>query len=112
MRGGPNRGQGRKRGSRNKRQQAELKRLAAGGEMPLDYMLRIMRDPKTTRPRADRMALQALPYCHAKLMPKPADGKPPADGNGKKAAAQAAAETAGKGTAWGSDLETPPTAAH
>jgi hypothetical protein len=107
MRGGKNRGQGRKRGSRNKRKAAELDKLASGGEMPLGYLLRIMRDPKTTKARADRMALQALPFCHAKLMPKQEGDKPPGE-TGKKAQAAAAAETAGQGTEWADDLETPP----
>jgi hypothetical protein len=106
MRGGSGRGQGRKRGSRNKRKAAELEKLAAGGEMPLDYLLRVMRDPKTTRPRADRLAIIALPYCHAKLMSKP-EGDKPNEAKGKKAQAAAAADTAGKGTEWGSDLDSP-----
>jgi hypothetical protein len=106
MRGGPNRGQGRKRGSRNKRKQAELDQLAAGGEMPLDYFLRIMRDQNTTRARADRMATLALPFCHAKLVPKAESGATPGE-TGKKAQAAAAAKTAGAGTEWGDDLEAP-----
>lgn len=97
---------GRPRGSRNKRKLAELDKLAAAGEMPLDYLLRIMRDPKTTKARADRMAILALPFCHAKLMPKPEGDKP--DKQGKKAQADEAAQTAGQGTAWGNDLDDSP----
>ena len=96
---------GRPRNARNKRKAVELERLAKGGEMPLDYALRIMRDPNTTKARADKFCLQAMPYCHARLMPQPAEGKPPA--KGKKEEAAAAAENAGKGTKWGSDLDTP-----
>jgi hypothetical protein len=101
MRGGKGRGgfrekSGRKKGSRNKRKAAELDKLAAGGEMPLDYMLRIMRDENTTRARADRMALQALPYCHAKLAPKVEGDKPPGEA-GKKGQRAEAAREAGVG---------------
>ena len=36
-------------------------------ETPLDYMLRIMRDPKEDDERRDAMAKAALPYLHARL---------------------------------------------
>jgi hypothetical protein len=44
-----------------------LAEIEAGGEMPLAYMLRVMRDESV--PRAERMeaAAKAAPYCHAKL---------------------------------------------
>lgn len=35
------------------------------GEMPLDYMLRIMRDINQKADRRDQMAFKAAPYCHA-----------------------------------------------
>jgi hypothetical protein len=106
MRGGRGRGQGRKKGSRNKRKEAELDRLAATGEMPIDYVLRIMRNPKTTKARADRMALIALPYTSQKLAPKLPENKPPIRGEaGKKAAARAAAGTAAEGTEWAELVE-------
>lgn len=44
------------------------------GEMPVDYMLRVMRDPKATPSRRDIMAKSATPYVHA---------KPPAKKNGR-----------------------------
>jgi hypothetical protein len=34
------------------------------GEMPLDYMIRIMRDPSVPDQRRDFMASRAAPYCH------------------------------------------------
>ena len=34
---------------------------------PLDYLLQVVNDPKATDARRDRLALQALPYCHGKL---------------------------------------------
>jgi hypothetical protein len=44
-----------------------LAEIEAGGEMPLAYMLRVMRDESV--PMAGRMqaAARAAPYCHAKL---------------------------------------------
>ncbi len=38
---------------------------AATGELPLAYMLRIMRDP--SQPRRDDMAKAAAPFCHSRL---------------------------------------------
>jgi hypothetical protein len=37
------------------------------GETPLDYMLRLMRDPSVDDDRRDGMAKAALPYMHARL---------------------------------------------
>jgi hypothetical protein len=51
-----------------------LEAAEAGGEMPLDYMLTVMRDPKADDKRRDAMAMAAAPYLHPKLstiMPKP-----------------------------------------
>src|ERR1700752_2099440 len=42
-----------------------VKDLENGGEMPLDYMLRVMRDRRVPKPRRDQMAVKAAPYCHA-----------------------------------------------
>src|SRR5262245_44431023 len=36
--------------------------------MPLDYMLKVMRNPEIDPVRRDRMAVAAAPYCHGKLM--------------------------------------------
>jgi hypothetical protein len=36
-------------------------------ESPLEYMLRVMRDPKEDDERRDAMAKAALPYMHARL---------------------------------------------
>ena len=41
--------------------------IAATGELPLDYMLRVMRDPTADDNRRDHMAKAAAPYCHARL---------------------------------------------
>ena len=58
---------GRQKGTLNKRTAEMLAEIEAGGEMPLAYMLRVMRDESV--PMAGRMeaAARAAPYCHAKL---------------------------------------------
>jgi hypothetical protein len=58
---------GRPKGARNRRTRAVLEATEAGGEMPLDYMLTVMRDPKVDAKRRDAMAMAAAPYLHAKL---------------------------------------------
>ena len=40
------------------------------GETPVDYMLRVMRDPKAAPGRRDTMAKSATPYVHRKPVPK------------------------------------------
>jgi hypothetical protein len=37
--------------------------------MPLDYMLRVMRDPNVPARRRDEMAKAVAPYLHARLAP-------------------------------------------
>jgi len=60
---------GRPKGSRNKRTRSLIEAAEAGGELPLDYMLRTMRDPAASAKRRDEMAKAATPYLHAKLAP-------------------------------------------
>jgi uncharacterized caspase-like protein len=72
---------GRPKGSRNKCTRAVIEAAEAGGETPLDYMLRVMRDGAASAKRRDEMARAAAPYLHAKLAPiersePPDDGKP------------------------------------
>ena len=43
---------------------------AVGSETPVDYMLRVMRDPKATPSRRDTMAKSATPYIHPRPAPK------------------------------------------
>jgi hypothetical protein len=69
----------------------------ADGVTPLAYALAVMRDATAPTWRRDRMAALAMPYCHVRASDAAA---------GKKATAQAAADTAGHGTDWGSDLDT------
>src|SRR5271163_3759853 len=47
---------GRPRGSRNKRTRAVIEAAEAGGELPLDYMLKVMRDSSAKSARRDEMA--------------------------------------------------------
>ena len=58
---------GRQKGTPNKRTTEMLAEIEAGGETPLAFMLRVMRDESV--PMAVRMeaATRAAPYCHAKL---------------------------------------------
>lgn len=59
---------GRKPGSRNKVTAADKQMIAAaGGELPLDYMLRVMRDDDLPAERRDAMARSAAPYLHTAL---------------------------------------------
>jgi hypothetical protein len=66
-RGGKRDGSGRPRGATNKLSKAAVARAIASGEMPLDYMLKVMRDPKADVARRDEMAKSAAPYVHHKL---------------------------------------------
>lgn len=70
-RGGKRDGAGRKKGSKQKIAKTYLTKsalVAAGdGEMPLQYMLRIMRDPGADEKRRDAMATAAATYIHPKL---------------------------------------------
>src|ERR1700730_309971 len=60
---------GRKKGTPNKATTAAAIRaeVAASGEIPLDYMLRVMRDETADPARRDAMAKAAAPYVHHSL---------------------------------------------
>jgi hypothetical protein len=58
---------GRTAGTLNKRTEAMLEEIASTGETPLQYMLRVMRDPEAPPARRDAMAVAAAPYIHCKL---------------------------------------------
>lgn len=47
--------------------QEARERALEGGESPLEYMLRVMRDSEAPLDRRDDMARAAAPYVHAKL---------------------------------------------
>ena len=65
--GGKREGAGRKPGIPNKASAQREARIAAGGETPLDYMIRVMRDDDQPSERRDEMAKAAAPYVHPRL---------------------------------------------
>jgi hypothetical protein len=58
---------GRKKGSLNKVTADMKATIAALGETPLEYMIRVMRDPSLDAHRRDEMAKAAAPYLHSRL---------------------------------------------
>ena len=72
---------GRQKGTPNKFTAQREAEIAATGETPLDYMLRVMRDPTVDHDRRDRNAAQAAPYCHSKLAQTDINAKLQADGS-------------------------------
>jgi len=58
---------GRPKGSKNKSMQERMAALIAGGETPLEYMLRVLRDPETESTRKDELSKAAAPYMHPRL---------------------------------------------
>lgn len=67
---------GRQKGSPNKSTQERLQSLLAGGETPLEYMLRVMRDQTADWERRDKMAVAAATYLHPKLATTEITGDP------------------------------------
>lgn len=66
-RGGKRKGAGRPKGAINKATKEERKILAEGGVLPLEYMVKVMRDGRAPTARRDAMAIAAAPYLHARL---------------------------------------------
>jgi hypothetical protein len=66
-RGGKRPGAGRPHGAISKSTRAILEAVAAGGEMQLEYMLRVMRDPNASAARRGDMAGAAAPYLHPRI---------------------------------------------
>lgn len=58
---------GRVKGTPNKVTAKREAEIAASGVTPLQYMLRVMRNPKAADDRRDDMAKAAAPYVHPKL---------------------------------------------
>jgi hypothetical protein len=58
---------GRQKGARNRATDEARAAAAAGGIMPLDHMLSVMRDCTADQKRRDAMAMAAAPYLHPKL---------------------------------------------
>lgn len=66
--GGKRAGSGRRKGAAEKRSRAIAEKVAADGNLtPLQYVIDVMRNPKTTRRRKDWAASTALPYVHPRL---------------------------------------------
>jgi hypothetical protein len=65
--GGKRPGAGRPRGAASRANEQVRQEAAATGELPLAYMLRIMRDPSQPVGRRDDMAKAAAPFCHSRL---------------------------------------------
>jgi hypothetical protein len=66
-RGGKRPGAGRKPGSKTKKMMDIAMAAAAAGETPLEYLLRVMRDPTVDEDRRMDEAKSAAPYVHARL---------------------------------------------
>lgn len=96
-RGGSRPGAGRPRGSGTERElrvPTDIAAAASKSEMtPLEYMLKVMRNPDADQSRRDRMAQAAAPYCHGRV----------AEAKGKKESQAEEAKTAGSD--WAGDLE-------
>lgn len=58
---------GRSKGTPNKATAKREREIARGGQTPLDYMLKVMRNSRASDERRDRMAQAAAPYVHPKL---------------------------------------------
>jgi hypothetical protein len=58
---------GRPKGSRNKRTEENIKKAQKGGIMPLDFMLKQMRDEKNELAVRMAAASNAAPYVHSRL---------------------------------------------
>ena len=70
---------GRKKGTPNKRTTITHEQIRSGGELPLAYMLRRMRDETVDPKVRDDLAAKAAPYCHGRLASTEVgnkDGKP------------------------------------
>ncbi len=66
--GGRRAGAGRPKGAVSKRSERSIASLTNKyPEMPRDYMLRVMNDPRASNARRDAMARYAAPYVHPKL---------------------------------------------
>lgn len=67
LKGGRRAGAGRPKGAISLSTRAIIEAAKSGGEMPIDYMLRVMRDENAPDARRDTMARTAAAYLHAKL---------------------------------------------
>lgn len=74
-RGGARKGAGRKKGGANLKTTELRKAIDQSGELPIEYMMRVMRDPQADDGRRDDMARAAAPYLHPRLAAVEVSGK-------------------------------------
>ena len=74
-RGGAREGAGRKKGGTNRLTEEAVQQAKETGELPLDFLLRIMRDPLIENDKRIDCAKAAAPYLHAKRAPVGSDGE-------------------------------------
>lgn len=87
--GGARPGAGRKKGGKNQKSSFKttvIEEAVVESLSPLEYLLKVMRDPSADPVRRDKAAVAAAPYVHAK-----------AGEQGKKATAEEKAKAAGSG---------------
>ena len=65
--GGARPNAGRKKSGTNRATKEAIERAAETGELPLDFLLRIMRDDRAEEAKRIDCAKAAAPYLHAKL---------------------------------------------
>lgn len=65
--GGARKGAGKPKGAVSKFNAEARAQAAAGGIMPLDYLLGLLRDEGTPKETRIDVAKAAAPYCHARL---------------------------------------------
>jgi hypothetical protein len=96
-RGGYRVGAGRKPSQKTleKRLALAINQESPSDEMPLQYLLRVMRDPTVDPARRDRAAQMAAPYCHPRMY----DNR-----FGKRDAALEEAHKATEDSEWADDL--------
>ena len=58
---------GREKGTPNRATSDMRREIAESGEMPLEYIVRVMRDETVEQSRRDHMARAAAPYLHPRL---------------------------------------------
>lgn len=66
---------GRRPGALNKKSREIAAKAMSGGESPLEYMLRVMRDSTADEARRADMAKSAAPYMHPRLASTELTGK-------------------------------------
>jgi hypothetical protein len=95
MNGGRRPGAGRPKGAICKSTRAILEALSSEGEMPIQYMLRVMRDEEAPDLRRDDMAKTAARYLRPQIAKLPEDAfeEPVVEGPPTESEAPAVAET-------------------